>query len=62
MGKEQEELKTIVQLENYNRAAITEIWLDESTAAVDGYKVFRRDRQERQDNGVACVFGSVLTT
>lgn len=29
MGKEQEELKPIVQLENYNRVAIT-VWLDES--------------------------------
>lgn len=30
MGKEQEELKTMVQLENYNIVATTEIWLDES--------------------------------
>ncbi|TRZ16843.1 hypothetical protein HGM15179_010270 [Zosterops borbonicus] len=57
MGKGQEEVKTIVQLENYKRVAITEIQLEGHTDAVDGYKVFRRDKQGRQDSEVTlCVW------
>ncbi|GAB0179537.1 T-cell activation Rho GTPase-activating protein-like [Grus japonensis] len=56
MGKKQQELEAIVQLENYDIVAITETWWDDShnwAAAVDGYKLFRRDRQGRRGGGVA---------
>ena len=56
MGNKQEELEAIVQLENYDIVAITETWWDDShnwSAAMDGYKLFRRDRQGRRDSGVA---------
>ncbi|KAM9590845.1 uncharacterized protein ACIBXB_005894 [Morphnus guianensis] len=54
MGNKQEE--AIVQLENYDVIAITETWWDDShnwSAAMDGYKLFRRDRQGRRGGGVA---------
>ncbi|KAK4827442.1 hypothetical protein QYF61_017999 [Mycteria americana] len=53
-GNKQEELEAIVQLENYDIVAITETWCDDShnwSAAVDGYKLFRRDRQGRRGGG-----------
>ncbi|KAK4832453.1 hypothetical protein QYF61_023177 [Mycteria americana] len=56
MGHEQEELEAIVQQENYDMVAITETCWDNShnwSAAMDGYKVSRRDRQGRRDDGVA---------
>ncbi|GAB0207466.1 mitochondrial enolase superfamily member 1 [Grus japonensis] len=56
MGNKQEELEAIVQLENYDIVAITETWWDDShnwSAAMDGYKLFRRDRQGRRGGGVA---------
>ncbi|GAB0195108.1 hypothetical protein GRJ2_001976100 [Grus japonensis] len=52
----QEELEVIVQLENYYIVAIMETWWDDShnwSAAMDGYKLFRRDRQGRRGSGVA---------
>ncbi|GAB0209890.1 hypothetical protein GRJ2_003454700 [Grus japonensis] len=55
-GNKQEELEAIVQLENYDIVAITETWWDDShnwSAAMDGYKLFRRDRQGRRGGGVA---------
>jgi len=59
MGNKQEELEAIVQHDSYNLAAITETWWDDSydwTASVDGYKLFRRDRQGRRCGGVVlCV-------
>ncbi|KAK4822208.1 hypothetical protein QYF61_011849 [Mycteria americana] len=61
MGKKQEELEAIVQQENYDFVAITETWWDDShdwSAAMDGYKLFRRDRQGRRGRGVA-LLGSV---
>lgn len=48
MGNKQEELEVIVELESYNLIAITETWRDESydwSTVIDGYKLFRRDRQ-----------------
>ena len=45
-----------MQLENYDIVAITETWWDDShnwSAAMDGYKLFRRDRQGRSGSGVA---------
>ncbi|KAK4806242.1 LOW QUALITY PROTEIN: hypothetical protein QYF61_013386 [Mycteria americana] len=55
MGNKQEELEAIVQLENYDIVAITETWWDDShnwSAAMDGYKLFRTDRQGRRGGGV----------
>lgn len=46
----QEELEATVQLENYDLIGVTETWLDKAhdwSAAVSGYKLFRRDRQGR---------------
>ncbi|KAK4806350.1 hypothetical protein QYF61_017219 [Mycteria americana] len=51
MGNKQEELEAVVQQENYDMVAITEAWWDDShnwSAAMDGYKLFRRDRQGRR--------------
>ncbi|KAK4824398.1 hypothetical protein QYF61_014058 [Mycteria americana] len=56
MGNKQEELEAIVQLENYDTVAITETQWDDLhswSAAMDGYKPFRRDRQGRRGGGVA---------
>ncbi|GAB0180519.1 hypothetical protein GRJ2_000517200 [Grus japonensis] len=49
-------MEAIVQQENYDIVAITETWWDDShnrAAAMDGYKLFRRDRQGRRGGGVA---------
>ena len=56
MGNKQEELEAIVQQDSYDLVAIMETWWDDSrdwSAAVDGYKLFRRDRQGRRGDGVA---------
>ncbi|KAK4830434.1 hypothetical protein QYF61_011142 [Mycteria americana] len=56
MGNKQEELEAIVQQENYDIVAITETWWDDShnwSAAMDGYKLLRSDRQGRRGSGVA---------
>ncbi|KAK4806437.1 hypothetical protein QYF61_013930 [Mycteria americana] len=56
MGNKQEELEAIVRQENYDMVAITETWWDDShnwSAAMDGYKLFRRDRRGRRGGGVA---------
>ncbi|KAK4817255.1 hypothetical protein QYF61_005468 [Mycteria americana] len=48
MGNKQEELEAIVHQETYDMVAITETWWDDShnwSAAMDGYKLFRRDSQ-----------------
>jgi len=59
MGIKQEELEAIEQLENYDIVAITETWwgdLCNWSAAMDVYKLSRRDRQGRRGSGVAlCV-------
>ena len=50
MGNKQEEREAIVQQANYNLFAITETWWDhfhDRSAAMDGYRLFRRDRQLR---------------
>ena len=50
MGNKQEELEVTVQQANYDLVAITETWWDNShdwSAVMDGYKLFRRDRQGR---------------
>ncbi|PKU48706.1 nipped-b-like protein [Limosa lapponica baueri] len=56
MGNKQEELEAVLLQESYDIVAITETWWDESydwTVAIDGYKLFRRDRRERKGGGVA---------
>ncbi|KAK4816772.1 hypothetical protein QYF61_022770 [Mycteria americana] len=56
MGNKQEELEAIVHQENYDMVAITETWWDDLhnwSAAMDGYKLFRRDKQGRRGGGVA---------
>ncbi|GAB0203241.1 mitochondrial enolase superfamily member 1 [Grus japonensis] len=56
MGNKQEEPEAITHMENYDIVAITETWWDDShnwSAAMDGYKLFRRDRQGRRGGGVA---------
>ena len=59
MGNKREELEAIVQQENYDIVAITETWWDDLqnwSAAMDGYKLFRSERQGRRCCGVAlCV-------
>jgi len=56
MGSKPEELEPILQQANYGLAAITEIGWGVShnwSAAVDGFKFFRRVRQGRRGSGVA---------
>ena len=56
MGNKQEELEAIVQQAGYDLVAITETWWDRShdwSAAMPGYRLFRRDRQHRRGGGVA---------
>ncbi|KAK4812337.1 hypothetical protein QYF61_017114 [Mycteria americana] len=56
MGNKQEELEAIVHQENYDMVAIMETWWDDShnwSAAMDGYKLFRRDTQGTRGGGVA---------
>ena len=47
MSNKQGELEAMMQHENYDIVAITEMWWDAShdrSAAINGYKFFRRDR------------------
>jgi len=56
MGNKQEELEAIMLLESYDPIAITETWWDEShdwNVALDGYRLFRRDRQGKRGGGFA---------
>lgn len=56
MGNKQEEWETAVHLENYDLAAITEIWWDDShnwNTTTEGYKLFSTDRQGGRGGGVA---------
>jgi len=59
VGNKQEDLEAIVQKDSYDFVAITETWWDDShdwSAAMDGCKLFRRDRQGKRGSGVAlCV-------
>ena len=44
--------EAIMQEVNYDLTAITEAWWDHShnwTAAMDGYKLFRRDKQGKRE-------------
>ncbi|TRZ10812.1 hypothetical protein HGM15179_016281 [Zosterops borbonicus] len=56
MGNKQEELEATVQQQSCDVVAITETWWDDSqswSTALDGYKLFRRDRKGRRGGGVA---------
>ena len=56
MGNKQEELEAMVQLENYDLIAITDMWWDKShkqNTGMEGYKFYRRNRQGRKGGGVA---------
>ena len=55
LGK-QEEMEATVLLENHNIVAITETWWDDShdwRVAIDGYKLFSRNRQGRRGGSVS---------
>ena len=56
MGNKQKELEATVWQASYDLVAITEMWRDHShdwSAAMDGYKLFRKDRQGRRGGGMA---------
>ena len=56
MGNKQEKLEAIVRQAGYDLVAITETWWDHShdwSAAMSGYRLFRRDRQHGKGGGVA---------
>jgi len=60
MDNKQEELVAIVQQDSYDLGAITEIWWDDFhdwSVAMDGYKLFRRDRQGKRGSEVALPVG-----
>ena len=51
-----DELEVLAQSRNYDIIGISETWWDESCdwgVAIDGYRLFRRDRQGRRGGGVA---------
>ncbi|RMC08902.1 hypothetical protein DUI87_13896 [Hirundo rustica rustica] len=53
----------MVHQRNYDIVAITEMWWDDShswSTALDGYKLFRRDRKGRRGGGVALYIRGVL--
>ncbi|GAB0207912.1 hypothetical protein GRJ2_003256900 [Grus japonensis] len=54
-GNKQEELETCVCLQGYDLIGITEMWWDSSydwSVGMEGYRLFRKDRQGRQGGGV----------
>ena len=56
MGNKQEEQEAIVWSESYDIVATMETWWDDShswSAVMDGYQLFKRDRQGRKGSGVA---------
>ena len=56
MDNKQEELEASVWQANCDLVAVMETWWDRShdwSAAMDGYKLFRRDRQGRRGGGMA---------
>ncbi|PKU42004.1 mitochondrial fission process protein 1 [Limosa lapponica baueri] len=56
MGNKQDELEAIVRQDSNDIVAITETWWDDShdwNAAMNGYKLFRRNSQGRRGGGVA---------
>ncbi|XP_050786243.1 uncharacterized protein LOC127037978 isoform X1 [Gopherus flavomarginatus] len=59
LGNKQEELEVLAESRNYDVIGITETWwgsLHDLSTVMDGYKLFRKDRQGRKGTGVAlCV-------
>ncbi|CAM5113306.1 unnamed protein product [Natator depressus] len=56
LGNKQGELEILVMSRNYDVIGITETWWDNShdwSTVMDGYKLFRKDRQGRKGGGVA---------
>ncbi|CAM4664489.1 unnamed protein product [Lepidochelys kempii] len=56
LGNKQGELEVLVMSRNYDVIGITEAWWDNShdwSTVMDGYKLFRKDRQGRKGGGVA---------
>ena len=56
LGNKLEELEAIVRQASYDLVATPETWWDHChdwSAAMDGYKLFRKDRQGRRCGGVA---------
>ena len=56
MGNKQEELEMCAHLQGHDIIGITETWWDVSydwSVAMDGYRLFRKDRPGRQGEGVA---------
>jgi len=57
MGNKEEELETTVLLESYDLIALTETCWDKShdwSPAINGYRLFRRDRQVKRGGRIAC--------
>lgn len=62
-GNKQEELQACVCLQDCDVIGITETWWDGShewNAGIDGYKLLRKDRQERRGGGVALYINNQL--
>ncbi|CAM4500218.1 unnamed protein product [Lepidochelys kempii] len=56
LGNKQGELEVLVMSRNYDVIGITETWWDNShdwSTVMDGYELFRKDRQGRKGGGVA---------
>ncbi|GAB0179239.1 hypothetical protein GRJ2_000389200 [Grus japonensis] len=56
MGNKQEELEMCVCLQGYDLIGITEMWWDSSndwSVGMEGYRLFRKDRQGRRGGGIA---------
>ncbi|RMC06735.1 hypothetical protein DUI87_16181 [Hirundo rustica rustica] len=63
VGNKQEELEAMMQQKSCDGVTIKETWWDEShswSTALDGYKLFRRDRKGRRGGGVALYIGEAL--
>lgn len=63
VGSKKEELEAIAQQENYDIVTITETWWDDlhnCSAAMDGFKLFGRDRIGRRGGEVALYVRSIL--
>lgn len=51
-----DELEVLAQSHSYDIIGISETWWDESCGlcfTIDGYRLFRRDRQSKQGGGMA---------